>query len=517
MRRRDLFLLFMFGLIFNIGIDWFQHAPVYMDADYYFAGGLRLVQGHGFTETYLWNYLDNPQSLPHPSHGYWFPLASMIAAVGMFFTGQQTFSAARLGFILIAALVPPVAALLGFQITSRRETAFAAGMLAVFSGYHAPFMSTTDNFGPFMLLGGLFMLVLTRAGRSAPFLLGLLAGLLNLARVDGLIWAAMGVAGVFFIWLNSPNRPGIKPLLFSILVFTAGYALIMGPWMARNIAVWGTPLTPAGSNVLWMTRYDETFAWPASRINMQNWLAAGWRSALDGRWTAFKLNSINTIGAQSAFLLFPFILVGLWSLRKDIRIRLAVFAWLVLYVVMSFIFPFAGSRGSFFHAGAALQPVWFTAAVVGVDVLVSMARARGRFTPAAHKVFRIALIVSMAVLTISLAQIAIIKNDWNQFRRTYDLVELMLIKHGAQPSDVVIVANAPGYYAASGRSAIIVPDENLDSLHALAEKFGAKFLVLEKTYYTDPMIPVYKNPELQPGLSFLGEFDDVRVFEIKSR
>jgi hypothetical protein len=91
----------------------------------------------------------------------------------------------------------------------------------------------------------------------------------------------------------------------------------------------------------------------------------------------------------------------------------------------------------------------------------------------------------------------------------------MLVKNGAQPSDVVIVANAPGYFAANGRSAIIVPDENLESVRALAHQFNAHFLVLEKTYYTDPMIPVYQNPESQPGLTYLGEFDEIRIFAIK--
>jgi hypothetical protein len=485
-----------------------------MDSDYYFAGGLRLVQGQGFTETYLWNYLDNPQSLPHPSNGYWFPFASIVAAAGMFLTGQQTFEAARLGFILIAALVPPITALLSFRITSQRAIALAAGLLAIFSGYHAPFMPTTDNFGLFMLLGGLFFLILPRGGRFAPFFLGLVVGLMNLSRVDGIIWFVMGAGGLFLFWLETRPRSGIGSLFLPILFFVVGYGLVMGPWMARNLSIWGTPLTPAGGNVIWLTRYDDTFAWPASRINFQNWMAAGWRSALEGRLEALKLNSINAIGAQAGFLLFPFILIGLWSLRKDLRIRLAAFSWLALFGVMSIIFPFAGSRGSFFHAGAALQPVWFTGAVVGVNVLVGMARARGRFTPAAPRVFRFALVLMMAVLTISLAYISIIENDWNQFRRTYDRVEQMLVQNGAKPADAVIVANSPGYFVASGRSALIVPDEKLESVRALAHQFGARFLVLEKTYYTDPMIPVYKNPENQPGLTYLGEFDDVRIFEI---
>ncbi len=85
---------------------------------------------------------------------------------------------------------------------------------------------------------------------------------------------------------------------------------------------------------------------------------------------------------------------------------------------------------------------------------------------------------------------------------------------GAQPQDVVIVANAPGHFAVNRRPAIIVPDEDLETTRRLARQFGARFLILEKTYYTDPLIPVYQNPQSQPGLQYLGEFDEVRLFRI---
>ena len=67
MNRQQYLILFVAGLLMASAVAWFQTVPGYMDADYYYAGGLRLVQGHGFTETFLWNFLDNPQSLPHPS------------------------------------------------------------------------------------------------------------------------------------------------------------------------------------------------------------------------------------------------------------------------------------------------------------------------------------------------------------------------------------------------------------------------------------------------------------------
>lgn len=514
MKRREYLLLFLVSLAFNSAIAWFQHAPGYMDADYYYAGGARLFQGYGFTENYLWNYLDNPQTLPHPSHGYWFPLASILAAGGMWLVRTDSFAAARLGFILVAALIPPASAALAFSFTKKRSLSLASGFLAVFCGYHAPFLTTTDNFGIFMLLGALFFLLFPRAGIASPLLMGLVAGLMNLARSDGILWLAVGGGGLLLRW-REERKPFISYFLYPALLFILGYAIVMGPWMARNLSIWGTPLTPAGSRVLWMTRYDETFAWPPDRVNYENWRAAGWKAALVARLDALKLNFINSIAAQGVVLLAVFAPIGLWTLRSDLRARLAAFAWLALFSVLTFIFPFAGSRGSFFHAAAALQPVWWAAAPAGVEFLVRKARQRGRFTPEAFGIFRFALVAFMGMITIILVYISVIEKDWNEFQRVYLRAEQILVENGAQPSDLVVVANAPGYFAVNRRAAIIVPDENLETTHRLADQFGARFLILEKTYYTDPLIPVYQNPTSQPGLKYLGEFDEVRLFRFE--
>ena len=41
--------LFVIGLIVPFIVSRFQALPGYMDADYYFAGGMQLAQGQGFT------------------------------------------------------------------------------------------------------------------------------------------------------------------------------------------------------------------------------------------------------------------------------------------------------------------------------------------------------------------------------------------------------------------------------------------------------------------------------------
>lgn len=512
MTRRAYFLLFLFGLISISLVAFFQPVPGTMDEDYYFAGGLRLVQGHGFTETYLWNYLDNPQSLPHPSHGYWFPLASIIAAAGMFLTGQQTFLGARLGFILIAALIPPVTAALAYTFSSRRDIALVSGLLAVFPTYQIVFLPTTENFGLFMLFGGLFFTLFIRSDKKAIFALGLIVGLMNLARSDGILWLAVGLFGLF-IRRHQEKQPWRSFTQYALL-FTLAYVLIMTPWILRNLLVFGAPLTPGGSRVPWMTSYDDTFAYPPDRINIQNWLAAGMQPAIAGRWDAFKLNFANTIAVQGGILLMPFILLGIWVLRKDLRVRLAALVWLGLFFIMTILIPFAGSRGTFLHAGAAFQPLWWAIAPLGLDFLVTKLRQRGLFTPQAFNFFRVMLVMVMAMLTIYLVYIRVIQADWIQFDRSYRQAEQILLQNGASPQDAVVVANAPGYFIVSGRSAVTVPAENPLILQTLAKRFNAHYLILEKQYMPDSFQTVYNQPEQQPGLKYIGNFDEVRVFAI---
>src|SRR4030067_2288981 len=100
-------MLFLLGLGFPLVVAGSQSAPGYMDADYYFADGLRLAQGFGFSEPFLWNYLDNPQGIPHPMFTYWMPFAALLATVGMKASGMINFTGARLGLLLVAGCIPP--------------------------------------------------------------------------------------------------------------------------------------------------------------------------------------------------------------------------------------------------------------------------------------------------------------------------------------------------------------------------------------------------------------------------
>ncbi|MEA3350804.1 MAG: hypothetical protein U9Q82_09305, partial [Chloroflexota bacterium] len=193
--------LFILGLSGALLLSAFQPAPGYMDSEYYFATAMRIAGGKGFSEPFLWNYLDDPQNIPHPSHAYWMPLTSLLAAAGMRVFGTFTYLAAQSGFLLLAGLISPLTALLSYRLNRDRFLAILSGLLAVFSVFYLPFLVVTDTFAIYMLLGVLFFLLLSPSPTLPrtpapglkhhrfflPLLLGLIAGLMHLSRADGVL------------------------------------------------------------------------------------------------------------------------------------------------------------------------------------------------------------------------------------------------------------------------------------------------------------------------------------------
>jgi hypothetical protein len=509
-----------------------------MDADYYFGGGLQLVNGHGFNEPYLWNYLADPQSVPTPSHAYWLPLASIVAALGMRLTGQSTFAAARIGFILLAALVPPLTSLLAFRFTANRVSSLLSGLLACFPIFYAPFLPVTDNYAIYMLLGISFFLLLSFLNPLNAdykslinfFLLGVTSALAALARSDGLLW--LGLSFLVAIWFAgaqvkteyairntqhaSPNSHPLSPiprLLLPAFCVLIGFLLLISPWYARNLRTFGSLMAPGGSHALWLTSYNDTFAFPASQLTMQSWLASGWDAILQARLNALGINLLNAFGAQGGIFLFPFILVGLWIFRRDPSIRLAALAWILLLVAMTVVFPFAGPRGAFFHSGAALQPIWWILAPVGLDALIAVIRERGQLDDRAYAIFRGAMVGVSVLMTVVVFAMRILPG-WEREDGQYAQVETFLVEHGAKSDAIVIARNPPGYHIVSGRTAIAIPTNGIPSVLAVAAQYDAHYLILEPEGASGQLRELYDNPYHSPAFIYLGETDGNRVYEI---
>ena len=527
MNWRQYVILFIIGLIVPLAIAQFQDLPGYMDADYYFAGGIQLAKGNGFNEPYIWNYLDDPQGLPHPSHTYWMPLASIVSAIGMWLASATTYAAGRFPFILLSACVPLLTAALAFDVSRDRLLAMVSGLLSIFSLYYTPFMGVPDNYALFMLLGGAFLLLAPRNQKWIPLALGALSGLMTLARSDGLLW--LGLAGLTVLWKASLSlrerarlalskvevvREFTRAIIPAGLLALLGYFQIMGAWHYRNYNLFGSFMTPGGGRLLWLQSYNQTFSYPADSITREAFLEAGWSAALDVRLKVLTANLGTAFAAQGEIFLFPLILIGLWGLRKELRTKIAVTGYLLLFFVMTFIFPFAGARGSFFHAGAAFQPMWWVAAPVGLNAVILWARKRGQFTDRnAPYVFQGLMVVLAVIVTGWLVNFRVIANPTNE-EGPYASVEKMFLENGISPEVVVIVRNPPGYYINSGRPAIALPYGDEAVIQQVAKRYGAGLLVLESSGTFEAIQELYDHPGDNGAFIYLGEVDETKLYRI---
>ena len=526
MTFRNYLFLFIFGLAATVFIAQFQSIPGYLDSDYYYAGGIQLATGQGFIEPYLWNYLDGTTSLPHPSHSYWMPLASIISALGMWITGQTTYASARLFFLLIAAFIPPLTAALAYTFSQRRDLAIASGLLAVFSVYHAPFVGVTDNFSLFMLFGGLYFIFAAQLIQDPTrkrnwFLLGLLSGLMTLSRSDGLLWLAItflfAIRNLKLSTLNfRPSRQAFILYLSSLILALFGFLLIMSPWYMRNLSVYGTPMAPGGSRALWLENYDQTFVYPPTELTKESFFALGWDHIIADRMWALSNNLQSGFAAHGGIILFPFIVAGIIYYRKDERVKLVSIAWLILFFVMTFLFPFAGARGAFFHAGAALQPMWWSLAPLGLESILLSLRKRGIGNDQNRVIFRSALIMVAMILTVYVVYFRLFTLGWGEGEdANYPVIEQFLLENGIDNNDIVMVRNAPGYYLATGRSAISIPYGGEDALLEAANQFDAEYLVLEPEAALDQIKDLFQNPESRDKFVYLGEFDGARIYKLE--
>lgn len=515
----------LLGLAACLAIARFQTAPGYMDAEYYYIGGLRLAQGRGFWEQVLWNYLDDPAGLPHPSHGYWGPLASLMAAAGMRLTGRLDFIGGRVFFLLAAALIPPLTARLAYALHGRRAQALLAGLLAALPGFYLPYLATTDSFGPMMIAGGLFLLILNDYERSqastadvivagrraclAPFGMGALAAVMHLARADGAVWLA---AALFFTAIVCPRQPQ------RLAACLGGYLLVYGPWMARNLAAFGAPLPPGGVSSVWIRQYDELYIYPAARLTPAHWLQSGLVEILRARLSALGGNLQTALAVQGLVFLAPLALVGLWELRRKRSVQAGALLWLITLAVMTLVFPYPGSRGGFFHSGAALQPLIWAAAPVGFETVLAWGgRIRNWDLPQARRFLSAGLVILAVVMTVALSVQRTFGDEvggvlWNASARRYTAVEAYLQALPVPAEALVMVNNPPGYYAATQRPAIAIPYGDLDTLLAAARRYKAAYLVVE--------IDQVQGQELvgQPGhrfgLRYLGSAAEAQIYAI---
>ena len=344
-----------------------------------------------------------------------------------------------------------------------------------------------------------------------------------MTRADGILWLGAGLAWIALdCWQSRKDARGwLTRLVIRLAICLVGYLLVASPWYARNMIEFGRLMPPGGSSAIWLTKYEDLFVYPAELLTMSRWLEAGWGNAASGWWKAFSTNLQTFIAVQGSTVLAPFILIGLYQMRKNPLVRLAAVMWVVTLLIFTFVFPYQGINGSFFHSGSAFQLVFWAAAPLGIARLVeAVARLRKWERGKQVKRFVEILIVGVCfMLSAGMFYQRIAGTPeapaWGSGADKYQQVEQALAGLGAAPGDVVMVNNPPGYYLANERPAIVIPYGDAAMVQSAATQFGARYLLLDENN-SGQLDDLYLQPGSYLDMRYLTSAEGVRIYEFIS-
>jgi hypothetical protein len=523
--RRDWVILAGLVLVINLLTLLFQKVPGYMDAEYYYTGALNLFRGNGFTEQYVWNTLSLPVGLPSASHLYWMPLPSIFAAVGLWLGQQESYYLARIPFIVLTICIP----ILTYELTRRMggdsKTAFIAGLMAVLPGVYLVYLNLVEAFSPYMLVGGficfLIFNVLSKNEEKLPvgpfLLLGVLSALMHLTRADGILWLGFcGLIPTYWLLIRKQWKNG----LFTGVLLLLSYSLIMFPWYARNWQLFHHLFPPGNQYTLYLTTYNDNFMYPVNQITSQRWLMSGWGAILSDRMKALLSNGLTSWMIQFQIILIPFFILWIKDHWKESFVRWLLICYLIQFGFMTFIFPYAGMRGGFLHSGAAFQVVFWAGSGMGLFAAIRwLMEKRAQFDERIPVILSGGVVLILGIITVMMYQQKVLGNPitldhWQAGAEEYASLNEELLNHGISPTASVMINNPPGFYLASGRTAVVVPNADINGVIALADQYDIDFLILD-THIVSALAPFYEAGESIDGLVYQFSYGDFKIFSFE--
>jgi hypothetical protein len=220
-------------------------------------------------------------------------------------------------------------------------------------------------------------------------------------------------------------------------------------------------------------------------------------------------------------LLMPLMAVGGWRRRRHPLVRAASAYALVLFLSMTVVFPFAGARGGYFHSSAALMPLLWALAAIGIDMAaVRLAPLRSWEAGGARALLVTAALFLAASLSVwALAGKAGLFGPASAFDRNQQVYRQAGERIGTPNAEAVAAVNdPPGFFLATGMPSVVIPDGPEESLRQLAARYGVDWIVLEADHPAD-LEGLYRNPTGRPWLGPPQRFLDpagqpVLVFEV---
>ncbi len=576
-RRHPYLTLFLAALLYRLFTALFYRQPGYTDAYYYVNVANQLWQGNGFRDDYIWNYMGGvPSNITgNPSNTYWMPLTSLIIAGSYFLTFGQSFFASQLPMMLISSTFAPLACYMGRDIFGPERGVrygWLMGLFMIFCGFYAPMFALPDNFAPYAFFSLSFLILTYKIARSKesgvrsqngeltpPSLLGkragglglrlnfilhppsfilsllagLCAGLAYLTRVDGVILLVVPIACLVLqrYIFRQPTNLTWKGIVIMWLVA----AVVVSPWVLRNLAVTGLPFPGGGIKVLFWREYDDfyTFVRPLdlSYYLNQSYPSDKWGIVplLGSKLDALGQNYL-VIGRAALVFLTPLAFLGFFSRfvpgkplpqlsfrhpdtfwRRPELLPFSVYT-VILYLVMSLLFTFPSTRGSLFHSAGGLLPFVYAGMLVGLDAAIGLLGKVSR--PGASR-SRQQFYTGILVLVMVFASVGWTfssSGTWDDEYNEIKAVDQWIVQNG-KPGALVMSPDPMLYYHATGKSTVVFTSDPLEVNLQVAQRYKASYLIFQPQHYTASLTPLFEN-KTYPGFKLVATIGGAEIYEL---
>jgi hypothetical protein len=522
--------LLLYALALGVRLLLIAHFPdpAYPDSFYYADVARSLTDGRGFNVDFVWIFaevggrLPADPTLPIPSNAHWMPLASLVQVPFLALFGGAPWAGA-LPFALVGALAAPLAWRIGVDAGARPFVSIGAGVLAAIPTLVTPFLAQPDNFGLYEPAAAGALWLTARALKGGPHagrdyaLAGLLVGLATLSRNDGvLVGAVVGIAFLFDRWRAWRTPDGRPRIPFAAAVAcVALFAACVGPWFARQLAVFGSlsPSTASGK-VLFIRDIGEwdSITTPATLDHLLGMgLGPLLLTRVEGLIAAVSIFSVLV----GAIVLVPFMLAGAWARRRSVD-----FGPFFGYAVLLFAFSALVSAvhvpgGTFIHSAIALAPHAYVLALEGVFVAAGWVASRRRTweREGAGRVFGSAL-VGFGVVAAVAASLSV-HGTWAGSRSRLQAIGPALEGAGAAATDRVMSIDASGTKYWSGHPGVVLVNDPLETIAQVARAYDVRWLVLDRTMSVEPVAPILDGAErpawLGPPILGIPRADSVAI------
>lgn len=483
-------LLYGLALAVRAVLIWHFPEPAYPDSSYYVDVARALHDGQGFNIDFIWIFAEvggkipADPTLPIASNAHWMPLASMVQVPFLAIFGNVAWASAA-PFALIGSLAAPLTWAIARDAGARSWVQIGAGLLVAFPLLSAVYLVQPDNFSLYqpLVAGSLWLGARGLKGSGRAFAgAGLLAGLATLSRNDGLlVLAALGLAFAWDRWRAWRSAGAQRPAIpfAAAVACVALFALVMAPWWARQLAVFGSlsPSTASG-RVLFIRDISEwnSITTPAT---LEHLLGMGPGPLIATRVGGLVAAVMIYVTLVAGFVLAPLMVIGAWARRRSLD-----FGPFLLYAGLLFAFSALISAvhvpgGTFIHSAIALAPHSYILGLEGIAVAVAwVARRRPAWDADAATRFFGAAAIGFAVLC-TVAGSLIVHANWANRAERFRAVAGALDAARAPASDRVMSIDASGTRYWTGRGGVVLVNDPLDTIEDVARAYGIRWLVLD--------------------------------------